>query len=180
MLLIGRGRYARETYPVGGQGAALTALANRYLISPSGPVAPDAFTATAPAIHTVAAVNVVRRASGIFVVMVQLPTLLAGADVENFEATAFLGSTASGGTANGQWLVAAGAPVSLTASSGVSPMGVWITSVDSTTLSQTPTLVGVNARPVPQGSSAIVIQGNTLGATQVTPGGFFAVAYELP
>lgn len=183
MFLIGRGRYAREAYPAtGGAGsAAVAALTNRYRIAAVAPAVPSAFTVASPTTHIVAAVNVRRRASGIFMLSFQMPAALSAPDVQAWSAVALFGATASGGIANGDWLQDTAAPITTSAASGASPMGIDEITSDATTLLQTVTLVGSNAAPVPQGNSTIIIAGTTLAGSTITPAGsFLAVAYELP
>lgn len=181
MYVIGRGRYARETYPEASQGASGAALANRYRIAPIAPGIPSPFTVTSPTTHIVAAVNVRRRASGIFMLAFQMPSTLAAPDEQGWVAVALFGATASGGIANGAWLQDTAAPITTSAASGASPLGVYEVQSDTGNLLQTVTLVGSNADPVPQGNSTIIIAGTSLAGTQISPSGsFIAVAYELP
>jgi hypothetical protein len=176
--LIGRGRYAREAYPETSRAGGLT---NRYLISPAGPATPDVFTTTGGAPHIVAAVNVVRRASGLFVVMVQMPATLASAALQEWAATMLFGATSSGGTVNGDWILGIGAPITFTAPSGSSLMGVYFDQDGAGNLTKTVTMIGINAAPVPSASGTIVVGGATVGSdVQITPGLFLASAYELP
>lgn len=182
MYLIGRGRYAREAYPESASpSGALAALTNRYRIAPIAPGIPSAFTVASPTTHVVAAVNVKRRASGIFMVTFQMPSTLAAPDEQGWVAVALFGATASGGIANGDWLQDTAAPITTSAPSGASPFGGYEVQSDTGNLLQTVTLVGTNADPVPQGDSTIVIEGTSLAGTQISPSGsFIAVAYELP
>lgn len=179
--LIGRGRYARETYPAAGATGALVALVNRYRIAAVSPGIPSAFTVTTPTTHIVAAVNVKRRASGIFAVSFQMPATLGAADTQAWAAIALFGATASGGIANGDWLQDTGATITTAGATGASPMGIDEIQSGAGNLHQTVTLVGTNAAPVPQGSSTIIIAGTTVGGSAITPtSSFIAVAYELP
>jgi len=179
MHTMGWGRYKRETYPVGGVDAAVVALNNRYQTSGT-PGSPDAFTSAVGSPHNVAAVNVVRRASGIFVLSLQMPTTLAGADTETFVATALFGATASGGTANGAWLLGISSPITATSPTGTSPMTLFTGQHGAGNLVDTLVLTGANAVAVPQGASCIIITGGTAGPTALTPGPLVAIAYELP
>ena len=178
MHIIGRGRYAREGYPVAGSIAALAALTNRYLATPL--MAPDAFTVTAPTVQNVAAANVTRRASGIFVVMMALPIVLSVADEYQFSATLIPGATASGGTVDQDWRLGIGSAVVLAGGGTPSPMSAYIQQAGAGNLAQTAVLVGLNPTPAPLGSSAILIAGTTIGGAAITPGDIFVSAYELP
>jgi len=179
MYVIGRGRRAGETYPEASQTAALAALSNRYLIGSTAGV-PDPFTVTNPTFHIAAAVNVTRRASGIFMVAVQMPVELAAPDKQVWSAVALFGSTCSGGVANGAWLLDIAALITNTLPTGASPMGEYIAESSAGNLGQSMTVVGVNAVPVPPGASTIIVPGTTVAGTQITPGAFFGVVYELP
>ena len=180
MHVIGRGRYARATYPVGGQSSALAALTNRYLTSPVAPGTPSPFTVTAPTFHIVAAVNVTRRASGIFVVSAQMGATLAAADQQEWAAIALFGSVASGGVPNGQWLLDIGSTITTSVPTDAFPLTGSFIQSGAGNLSQSVILAGANAKPVTPGNSTIIIAGNTSGGTQITPGQFFGVVYELP
>lgn len=181
MHIIGRGRYAREAYPDTKPNAALVALANRYLVDTSAPGTPSPFTVTQPSFHIVAAANVTRRASGLFVVSVQVPrTALAADDTQSWTAVALFGSTASGGVASGDWLLDIASTITTSTPTGASPMSAWTAQSDAGNLTQTVTLVGVNSTPVPTGDSVIAVLSNTDGGSQVSPGVFFGAAYELP
>jgi hypothetical protein len=181
MFLIGKGKAARETYPQSGgiANSALVALLNRYLVG-STTTTPDAFTTASPTAHYVAAVNVVRKASGLFVVMAELPATLAAPDTMAFAAFLFSGATASGGTASGAWLVGTGSPIVPSAISPDQIMAPWEETCGAGNLTKTPIMVGINPMPAPAGASVIVIAANTIGGTTVTPGSFSAAAFELP
>lgn len=179
MYTIGRGRYARETYPVPAN-QAVAAFENRYLIDPAGPLAPDPFT-PAGAEVVVAAVTVTRKASGFFQVGVQMPSTLASAATQEWAAAMFFGSTASGGTLSGAWRLAIGSAVTVSVPTGASAMGFQEQEQGAGNLITTITLTGVNANPVPAGVSTIVVGGLTVGSNVlITPGVFLAYAYELP
>lgn len=178
MFLIGRGRYARETYPESNKATA--ALVNRYLISAAGPPRPDPFSKIPADVYVVAATNVTRRASGIFMLTFQDPVTLAAADTLEWSAIAFSGSTASGGTVSGDWLVRIGSDIAFTAPAAASPMGEYADQRDATTLSATVTMVGVNAAPMLPGKGAIVVFGSAAAGTLITPALLIASVYELP
>ena len=177
MFLIGRGRYTRAAYPQA-PGAAVAALSNRYVATPL--MAPDPFTVTSPTLHNVAAVNVTRRASGVFVVMMTLPVALAAPDEYQFSASLVPGATASGGTVDGAWLVGIGSAIVLAGGGTPSVMSAFIQQVGAGNLSQTPVLVGLNPTPAPTGKSAILIASTTNGGTAVSLGDIFVSANELP
>lgn len=176
MRLTGRGSRGLETYP-GRVSSAVSALTNRYLCSQ---IAPAAFTAVIADEYIVAAANVTRRASGIFVINVQVPVVLASAETLQWAAGILGGSTASGGTAAGDWLVA-GSAISVTSESFASTMGISRIACPAGGLGQTVTLVGLNPTPLPvDGSGVLVVYGATVGSVQTTPGVILASAYELP
>lgn len=180
MHIIGHGRNAREAYP-SPPNAALIALSNRYLIAPTGPASPSAFTVASPAFHIVAAANVVRRASGIFMLSVEMPSQLAAPDTQVWSATLLFGVTASGGVPNGAWLLDIAAPIILTpAPTTASVLAGLDMQAPAGGLIQTVVLTGTNPTPAPQGPSTIVISGTTLGGSMITPGDFFGTVFELP
>ncbi|MGH3303687.1 MAG: hypothetical protein ACRDOK_18810 [Streptosporangiaceae bacterium] len=181
MFLIGRNRYAREGYPESNPGnAAFVALTNRYLTA-QPPATPDPFTQGLAGVHALAAVNVTRKASGLFMVAVQFSAVLAAPDTMQFAASASFGGVASGGTASGNWLIATGPALVVTPLTQDSLSGQYDDERDAGNLQAGVTLVGVGAVPIPAGNSAIVILGQTTaGTTLVTPGILIASAYELP
>jgi hypothetical protein len=185
-FLVGRAGKARETYPGGGgPNQALVALANRYLISPTSPGTPAPFEGSNASPEPVAYANVTRRASGLFVVGVQVPVTLAGADTLLASAILLSGSS-SGGAANGQWSIeTAGHAITVPVTpSFASPVSAFEDQRGAGNLAATITLNGANASPLPVGvAGTLVIFGATAsGAVVVTPtsGGFFAYAFELP
>lgn len=180
MHVIGRGKRGRETYPLGGATSALAALTNRYLVSAT-PDSPDPFTATSPNAIIVAAVNVTRRGSGFFVLATQMLDTLAAADTQEWAAVLLEGATVSGGTVDGQWLIAKGsAIVPTTTPTGAVAFSQWGEQADATTLTTTVTLVGINPTAAPPGDSTIIIAAETLAGTLITPGPFFGSVFELP
>lgn len=177
-FVIGKGRRATQVYPTRGNGNAVDALSNRYLVDPNSQI-PSAFSVTAPTLYIVAAVNVVRRASGIFQVNVQVPMLSSGIDTTQWGAIARAGSVASGGVVYGDWLIDDGAVISVTAPSSEYLIGTGGGTVEANGV-QMITMVGVNPAPLPAGASAIVIAATTVSGSTLTPGVLLASAYELP
>lgn len=171
MHLIGKHK-SPESYPTSNAAAALTALSNRY-ISNGG--APAAFSSAV--LHTVGAVNVTRRASGIFLVTAQVPIVLADDDPSVGWVAAAGPGSAVGGVASGDWLIDDGTLVAPATTVNFSTNG-FIVAAGS--LSLTVTLVGANPTPLAAGISCIAIQAATADPSQITPSAFFATAIELP
>ena len=110
--LIGRGRYARETYPTSSQNAATVALRNRNV---SAPASMTAFTpATQPSLSLVAALLYTPKVSGVIQVSAILD-LTNGVAPDTYVMLAFVatgtGLSVSGGesSSNG-WFVGSPAP----------------------------------------------------------------------
>lgn len=176
-LMGPRGR-KQAGYPSPPNSAGI-ALLNRYLTSPDSSVSIDPFTVTSPTFSFIAAANVVRRASGIFMVQAQMPLVLAGADTMQFSVVIFFGQTATGGTPSGDWLVADGATIVIAGSEAAVP-SAYSEAASAGNLTKTMTLIGCNPNPTPAGPSAIALVGTTVGGTQISPNGLFISAYELP
>lgn len=178
MYIAGRHR-SGETYP-SPPNAALVAAANRYLIDPSPPGSPSAFAVALPGFRVVAAVNVVRRASGIFILSTQMSALLASADTQSWSAVLLGGATCTGGIADGSWLLNIASTITPSAPTSSSLMSLDLFQSSAGNLQQTMSMVGANASPAPVGASTIIIAAATIGGAQITPGQFFGVVYELP
>ena len=171
-FVIGKGRQASQAYPVRSNGDAVAALSNRYLCPA---IIPDPFTSLAS--YFVAAANVTRRASGLFVVQAQVLSQAAGVDTQAWAALLFPGAVASGGVASGDWLVSTGGVVA------VAPTPVpTIIGVDGYELASAIgiTLTGINAVAAPAGDSVIAIVGNTVAPSLLTMGALTASIFELP
>ena len=110
--LIGRGRYARETYPTSGQNAATVALRNRNV---SAPAVMTAFTpATAPSTSLIAALLYTPKVSGVVQVSA-IFNLANGAAPETYAmlvavATGTNLSVSGGESSSNGWFVGSPAP----------------------------------------------------------------------
>lgn len=172
MFSIGKGRYKTEGYPVRSNGDVLAALSNRYLCPA---IVPDPFTSATT--YFVAAANVIRRASGLFMVTAQVMSQAGGVDTQAWGALLFPGAVASGGTVSGNWRVSVGGAVS------IAPTPVpTIIGIDGYDLASAIgiTLTGINAVAAPAGSSVIAIVANTVAPSLLTMGALTAAAFELP
>jgi hypothetical protein len=119
MHVIGRGRYARETYPQPSTGG-LAAFQNRGVLSSS------IADLTAPSGVIVAAANPVRLASGIFVVMANFIGTPSAADTLDIGFLSIATTTAwSGGvlSPDGKWRVANPGPITATGSGALQVFG---------------------------------------------------------
>lgn len=172
MFNIGKGRYKTEGYPVRSNGDVLAALSNRYLCPA---IVPDAFNSTVP--YYVAAVNVTRRASGLFMVAAQVLAQTAGVTTQSWGALLFPGAVASGGVVNGDWRVSVGGAVSVAPTPSPTIIGI-----DGYELASAIgiTLTGINAVAAPAGSSVIAIVANTVDPSVLTMSTLTASAFELP
>jgi hypothetical protein len=184
--LAGRRGHARETYPGNGSPSqALVALANRFLISPGGGGTPAPFTASNASPEPVGYTNVTRKASGLFLVGVQIPVALASADTLLASAI-FLSGSSSGGTVNGQWSIeTSGHPITVPGTPAfASDISAFAQQCGTGNLTTTITLVGVNPAPLPPGDAGtiVVFAATASGSVVVNPtsGGFLAFAFELP
>lgn len=188
---------SRETYPVNpGLGGAVSAMTNRGI---SGNAAPAAFEPTGSPVAPVAVAyaNVTRRASGLFVVGIEMGFGLSGADTVDATAVVVNGSS-TGGTAApnanpaGSWFVetASSGPGKIVVPSAptfASDIAVWVETSPAAVaglLDQTVVLIGVNSAPLPVGDAGTIYMAviTASGATTITPGNgaFTAFYFELP
>lgn len=164
---------SRESYPQAN--AAISALSNRFVM---GVGVPEPFTSAVP--FVVAAVNVTRRASGLFQVNVVMSITAASADTAAFQLSGGPG-TSVGGVAADDWLVEEAANLIVSPLGGaIATWGGWTAALPAGGLTATVSISNVNAVPLPAGPSSIFLTGLSSSPVAITPGGIAASAYELP